>query len=57
MKIYLNDSIFKPIAEVIAENKISGYVIGGYVRDMILERPSKDIDIVVTGSESTWLKK
>ncbi|MCQ2083154.1 MAG: CCA tRNA nucleotidyltransferase [Bacteroidaceae bacterium] len=26
------------------------YVVGGYVRDLFLERPSKDIDIVVVGS-------
>ena len=57
MKIYLSDSIFKPIVEVIAENKLSGYVIGGYVRDMILERPSKDIDIVVIGSGINLAKK
>ena len=26
------------------------YVVGGYVRDLFLERPSKDIDVVVVGS-------
>ena len=25
------------------------YVVGGYVRDIILERPSKDIDVLVVG--------
>ncbi len=29
---------------------LKGYVIGGYVRDLLLGRPSKDIDIVVVGS-------
>jgi poly(A) polymerase len=50
MKIYLNDSIFKPITEVIAKNRLSCYVIGGYVRDLLLKRSSKDLDIVVIGS-------
>ena len=26
------------------------YVVGGYVRDLFLERPCKDIDVVVVGS-------
>ena len=26
------------------------YVVGGYVRDLFLERPSNDIDVVVVGS-------
>ena len=50
MKIYLNDSIFKPIVKAIAENKLPCYVIGGYVRDILLGRSSKDIDIMVVGS-------
>ncbi len=29
---------------------VEAYVVGGYVRDSILERPSEDIDIVVLGS-------
>ncbi|PLX17939.1 MAG: tRNA nucleotidyltransferase, partial [Salinivirgaceae bacterium] len=34
----------------VTENNQQAYVIGGYVRDMFLQRPSKDIDIVVEGS-------
>ncbi|MBN2214651.1 MAG: HD domain-containing protein [Bacteroidales bacterium] len=50
MNIYLNDSIFRPIVKAIAKDKLSCYVIGGYVRDILLGRPSKDIDIMVVGS-------
>lgn len=46
----LNDSVFKLIGESLDELKLEGYVIGGYVRDYFLKRPSKDIDIVVVGS-------
>lgn len=45
----LKHPIFKIISEVIDHQNISAYVIGGYVRDAILERESKDIDIVVIG--------
>lgn len=38
------------VAQVCAETGFSAYVVGGWVRDMLLERHSKDIDIVVTGS-------
>ncbi len=50
MKISLNDSIFNLISEIITAKNLYSYVIGGYVRDMMLNRPSKDIDIVVVGS-------
>ena len=29
---------------------VSSYIIGGFVRDLLMERPSKDVDIVVSGS-------
>ena len=47
---YLDKDIFKTISQVCNENGLSAFVIGGYVRDLILKRPSKDIDIVVLGS-------
>ena len=45
----LQHPVFKVVAKYATENNIPAYVIGGYVRDLILGRPSKDIDIVVVG--------
>ncbi|MEE4196968.1 MAG: CCA tRNA nucleotidyltransferase [Bacteroidales bacterium] len=50
MKNCLNDKIFKIIAEVADRNNLPTFVIGGFVRDCLLHRPSKDIDIVTQGS-------
>lgn len=47
---HLEHPIFKTISEVAAEMGQSAFVVGGFVRDLILERPSKDIDFVVLGS-------
>jgi poly(A) polymerase len=50
MNNIINNTLFKTISEILHETKTEGYVIGGFVRDDILKRPSKDIDIVVVGS-------
>ena len=50
MEIHLKDPIFKVISEVADKSNLETYVIGGFVRDLILERPSPDIDIVTIGS-------
>lgn len=47
---YLKHPVFKVASQVVTENNLQAYVIGGFVRDLLLERPSKDIDIVVIGS-------
>ena len=47
---FLKNKIFSILSEVGSANDIKLYVIGGFVRDCFLERPSKDIDIVVAGS-------
>lgn len=39
------------------ELNVNAFVIGGFVRDILLERPSKDIDIVVEGSGIDIAKK
>jgi len=44
------ESIFKIVADCAAHLEVEAYVVGGYVRDLLLERPSKDIDIVCVGS-------
>ena len=46
----LKHPIFNALAEIAAEKGVETYVIGGYVRDLLLGRPSKDIDIVTLGS-------
>lgn len=46
----LSHPIFKQIGRVADEMGVECYVVGGYVRDLYLERPSKDIDCVVVGS-------
>lgn len=50
MKEKLQHPIFKLISEVADEAGKECYVIGGFVRDIFLHRPSKDIDVVVVGS-------
>lgn len=47
---HLSNPIFAHISEVADALHYPCYVIGGYVRDIFLERPSKDIDVVVVGS-------
>lgn len=50
MKKKLGHKIFQEISAVADEMKLETYVIGGFVRDLLLNRPSKDIDIVTVGS-------
>ncbi len=50
MRKKLNHKIFRIISEVADEMELETYVIGGFVRDVLLKRPSKDIDIVTVGS-------
>ncbi len=46
----LNKDIFHLISEAADKLSLECYVVGGYVRDLFLERPSNDIDVVVVGS-------
>lgn len=46
----LDREIFHQISSVADELGVECYVVGGYVRDIFLERPSNDIDVVVVGS-------
>ena len=47
---HLNHPVFKSVSSVAQELGQPAFVIGGYVRDLILQRQSKDIDIVTLGS-------
>lgn len=42
--------IFKYLNEAVEELHVEAYVIGGYVRDYFLQRPSGDIDVVCVGN-------
>ena len=46
----LDKDIFHKISAAADKLQLECYVVGGYVRDLFLERPSNDIDVVVVGS-------
>ena len=46
----LDKDIFHKISQAADSLGMECYVVGGYVRDLFLERPSNDIDVVVVGS-------
>ncbi len=50
MKAFLQNPVFKVISTIADAKHQSCFVIGGFVRDILLTRVSKDIDIVVVGS-------
>lgn len=50
LKACFSDPVFSWIGETADELGVECYVVGGYVRDLFLQRPSKDIDVVVVGS-------
>lgn len=49
--------IFRTISGVAQEENLPAYVIGGYVRDLILGRPSVDVDIMTVGSGIDFARK
>lgn len=50
MKKHLKHPVFEIVSKTANKMGVQAYVIGGYVRDILLQRESKDIDIVVLGS-------
>src|SRR5687767_2119927 len=42
--------IFTVIQQVADLHHVEAYVVGGFVRDLLLERPCKDIDVVCIGN-------
>lgn len=44
------EPLFRELAQTADQLQLECYVVGGYVRDLFLERPTNDIDIVVVGS-------
>jgi len=53
---YLSHPVFKVIKKYLEDNEGSAFVIGGFVRDLLLEKKSKDIDIVVYGDGLQFAK-
>lgn len=47
---HLTHPVFKRVGELADERGQRAFVIGGFVRDLLLDRPCKDIDIVTEGS-------
>lgn len=46
----LSTPLFRLLSETVDEMEVEGYIVGGYVRDLLLQRASKDVDVVVVGS-------
>lgn len=46
---FLNEHIYQLIGKCANELNVDAYLIGGFVRDIFLDRPSKDIDVVAIG--------
>jgi poly(A) polymerase len=58
MKITLPDNtLFRTISEISESTGQPCYLIGGYVRDLLLKRKSKDIDVVVVGNGISTARK
>ena len=56
-KPHIDNPLFRLISKCCSELGVKGYVIGGYVRDLLLRRKSNDIDIVTIGSGIELAKK
>ena len=57
MKQHLKHPLFSIVSGIAAEQNVQAYVIGGFVRDLLLNRPSKDIDIVIIGNGIEFAEK
>ena len=49
MIAHLKHPVFSIVRDICAQEQVRAYVIGGFVRDLLINRPSKDIDIVIIG--------
>ena len=57
MKKYLSNPVLDLISKIADENNTELYIVGGYVRDIILKRPTNDLDIVVVGNGIEFARK
>lgn len=54
---FLQHPVFSVISDVSEQHQAEVYVIGGFVRDCFLDRPCKDIDIVVVGNGPAFAER
>ncbi len=57
LKDKIDNKFFKVITAASRELGYDSYIVGGYVRDLLLQRPSNDIDVVTVGSGIELAKK
>lgn len=50
MEIDLKSPLFSTLSQIASEKNWPVYIVGGFVRDLLLKRPSSDIDIMTIGS-------
>ncbi len=55
-KVNFSHSVIKTIYQIASELQVPTYAVGGFVRDWLLKKKSKDIDIVVVGDGPTFAK-
>ena len=48
------NNYFKLITEIASEKNVEAYLVGGYVRDLFLNRNSKDVDVVIVGDGTAF---
>lgn len=53
----LSNKIFEAVCKAADHLNVEAYIVGGYVRDLFLNRKSKDIDFVCVGSGIEWAQK
>ena len=53
----LNHKIFKLVEKTSTELGVKSYLVGGFVRDILLNRPSKDVDFMVIGDGINFARK
>ncbi len=52
-----SNEVFSVVAKAAHVKGLPCYVVGGYVRDLLLNRPNKDIDFVCVGSGIQWAER
>lgn len=57
MTIQFSETLFKKIGAIADELNLPCYAVGGYVRDRLLNKPCKDIDIMVVGEPTAFAKQ